>query len=850
MAKDEDDDIVSSGSETESESEEDEDTGLTENQNRLLYMISLYSHKATPGTDEKDEWVRKPALIVLLYEGIVAGVLDFDYAPSSQYIENRRVYLNVSQEGKSDVEFLREEELVNGLQMSSKSFQPITCYQISEKGKELVKRISRKEKEAVHEFVYARGTRELLSALWDGRAYWLESKSGYRRKSTITDTEDVSYVSSAYIPQCLRYGGRPTLSNAHRAHESGVSADNIRDELDEVITLNSVSIIVAEYIPFGANQIVQLNNNVGSTERVQGGYISPAVDDHAADTQVEMSPELTQVDILDYTLTNHINFEAEINFAEESGVIQVETFGVSLNAEGTCFYGLQVEAVMDRIKDNISLDHLSRLLVDVQQDSSAIVDSIISQYQREMMQLVFLGDADNRNKVNLIIANEITPHLTAEEYMDKGEYENELKQVIGDTKAAYDISEHDTLIFGAYGLLVAGPNSRHHEPLLCAYLQFITIDIFLQNFFARLWIMNDDMRTTNKIIEHAEKDPRALKRIRYRICALAEDVIMMEEILSYLLEALEIIEIPPEPPEQAGRSLYERLEISGMRNQLVRRAMDLKKNIAGCHRNLDVLREKSSAVSESKMFHLNEAVDLNTKKMCDLQESNEKSARSLAILQVIFAGMLAFDVLDRLTGPDWSVRSSPWFASFYDGLILATPALWFLVNLIFWILTALLVIYIYNSNNDVAQGITTVRLRIDRKVFTHKLREFLRGKLHSYEERNYDTDNDIVKMTYTDALKHDWGGCRPTITFEYDDRNGYLLTIVVIYNRRKAKKTFAMTAEELREKILDELNNMDVWDIKGEDRSEEDLASDKRAAIQRLLDAEEDDDDEEGGANT
>ena len=52
----------------------------------------------------------------------------------------------------------------------------------------------------------------------------------------------------------------------------------------QVITLNSVSIIVAEYIPFGANQIVQLNNNIGSTERVQGGFISPAVDDKAAGT--------------------------------------------------------------------------------------------------------------------------------------------------------------------------------------------------------------------------------------------------------------------------------------------------------------------------------------------------------------------------------------------------------------------------------------------------------------------------------------------------------------------------------------------------------------------------------------
>lgn len=54
---------------------------------------------------------------------------------------------------------------------------------------------------------------------------------------------------------------------------------------------------------------------------------------------------------------------------------------------------------MDRIKDNISLDHMARLLVDVQQDSSNIVDSIFSQHQRELLNLIFLGDAANRNKV-------------------------------------------------------------------------------------------------------------------------------------------------------------------------------------------------------------------------------------------------------------------------------------------------------------------------------------------------------------------------------------------------------------------------------------------------------------------
>jgi len=835
-----DDDDMSEASETESESVEDEDTGLTENQNRLLYMISLYTKKATHGTDEKDEWVRKQALVVLLFEGIVAGVLDFDYAPASVSIENRRVWMNISQEGKSDIEFLREEELVNGLQMSSKSFQPITCYQISDKGKELVKRISRKEKEAVHEFVYARGTRELLNAKWDGRDYYLVSNiSQYKRRSTITDCEDVSYVSSAYIPQCLRYGGRPTLSNAHRAHESSVGGNNIADELDEVITLNSVSIIVAEYIPFGANQIVQLNNNVGSTERCQGGFISPAIDDHAADTSIQMSPELTSVDILDYTLTNHINFEAEINFANDGDeVVQVETFGVSLNAEGTCFYGLQVEAVLDRIKDNISLDHLSRLLVDVQQDSSAIVDAIISQYQRELMQLVFLGDAENRNKVNLIIANEITPHLTAEEYMDKGEYENELKQVIGDTKAAYDISEHDTLIFGAYGLLVAGPNSRHHEPLLCAYLQFITIDIFLQNFFARIWILNDDLVTTNKIVGDGEKDPRALTRIRYRICILAKDIIMLEEILGYMLEALEIIEIPPEPPEQAGRSLYERLGISGMRNQLLRRAIDLKKNISGISRNLDVLREMSGVVSESKMFLLNESLYLNTKQLCQLQDASERSAGSLQILQNIFGGMLAFDVLDRLTGT-WTVSTSPWFTSFYESFVQNIPMGWFIASFLVWGITAGLIMQSFRSAHYIKQGVTTVRIKINRKIFVEKLNDFLRLKLHSAEERTYDDMQDICKITYTDNLKNDWGGAKPVITLEFDERNEYLFAITVQYNRRMANKQMVFSAEELRKKIMSELNMMDVWDLASEDKSGEDLAADKRKAIQLLLDAEE-----------
>ncbi len=64
--------------------------GLTENQARLLYMISLYTRPARTGA-EKEEWIRKQACLVLIYEAIVAQVLDYDYAPASVLIQDRRV---------------------------------------------------------------------------------------------------------------------------------------------------------------------------------------------------------------------------------------------------------------------------------------------------------------------------------------------------------------------------------------------------------------------------------------------------------------------------------------------------------------------------------------------------------------------------------------------------------------------------------------------------------------------------------------------------------------------------------------------------------------------------------------
>jgi WD repeat-containing protein 35 len=413
--------------------------------------------------------------------------------------------------------------------------------------------------------------------------------------------------------------------------------------------------------------------------------------------------------------------------------------------------------------------------------------------------------------------------------MDKGEYENEFKQVIGDTRAAYDITEQDSLIFGSQGLLVCGPHARNYEPLLCAYLQFTTLDLFLQNFFARIWILNDDLKASNEVVAAVEYDPSALSRSRHRLSTLSNEIILLDQILGYLSEALEMMEIPPEPPEQAGRSLYQRLEISGMRDQLVRRVNDVKKNLVASQRNLDLLRERVDVETHNKSVQMSLELEKNTKQLCALQVSNGDAVRSLKVLQTIFAGMIAFDFLDRITG-DWTVVDASWMSEYFESVIKENVLLWFFVSMVAWAIASFLISKRLFLLNWRSKGTTKLSITINRNIDTEKLRELILEKEKTTEERRYEGKRQIVKVVYDEPLPADWGGAVPSVTLEYDGNNSILLSMIIEYNRRDARKDSVLTADELKQKVMHEYENRAIF-VMDSDHSKNDLAIEKRRSI-------------------
>ena len=57
----------------------------------------------------------------------------------------------------------------------------------------------------------------------------------------MTDVEDISYVCSPFLPDCLRGANTKKMSsNVHRAHEAALGTTDIQDDLTEIVLVSKV----------------------------------------------------------------------------------------------------------------------------------------------------------------------------------------------------------------------------------------------------------------------------------------------------------------------------------------------------------------------------------------------------------------------------------------------------------------------------------------------------------------------------------------------------------------------------------------------------------------------------------
>lgn len=822
---------------------------LSANQFKLLYLISLYA-VASNSTRQNERWVRHVPLLVLMFEGILCDAFDFDYAPASMRLSFKgktlRRWINFSREGKAAIDDLWALRLINGLKLSSDDFQPITAYQVSKHGQHVLGALPLAYQHAVEAFVYPPLVydRHLLSVRYTGHRFVLFA-SGYSKSSSITESDDVSYVSSPFLPRCLRshdesfYHVRER-SNATRARECAQGAMSITKTTSVAVTLGDVYALIGEWVPFGTNQIVALNERLGVLDRCQGGILTSWVDTSPTDTHFRVPVGQTQVRVLDYDFVRFTNFEAESHFPEIPGIVQIENFGMHLNSDGSLIYGIKVEAMMDRLKDDVAIDHLARLLVDVHQDSSMLVNDLLSRYQLSLLEMLYLGDSFQRNKYNCILSKQIVPKLPAQAYVADARYANELAQVVGDIHASHDLSADDVLVVGKAGCLLSGPNVFRYERIFTAYVGLVCRDIFIKNFFARTFVLDATLKEIRQLIHRVHREPATVLVVREKLSAVSKDTILLAETLEYLLESLENLDLSlphcaedlmetldvgseegketprsKRPDADADAKLFQVLALPQLKAQTILRCHDSIKLMENTMLQLEQLQMIAESTATNQLEMACSRVNLNTRALMTAMTQQTELAVTLDALQYFVGGIFLFDVIDRLTGGTWNGHIPDWAMQSIINPILHHPLLWWVLNLLLLALFAMLLKGISDWRKRKSLCWCEASIEVNRSISLEQLDVFLasRGIQSSVALRKaaptgvkrYNRFR-LVKWIESDAAL--WGGVLPEIELSFDDRHGFLLFVSLRFDSKHSPRKLE---EECYHKLLEIFTRAEIF---------------------------------------
>ena len=224
----------------------------------------------------------------------------------------------------------------------------------------------------------------------------------------------------------------------------------------------------------------------------------------------------------------------------------------------------------------------------------------------------------------------------------------------------------------------------------------------------------------------------------------------------------------------------------------------------GAWEEFNILREVTNNARDDIWLRMNEQIQHNTRRVCDLQDSSEKSARALELLQVSSGGLLAFAFLDRLTG-QWSVMDAGWATSL-SNLVLSVPYAWTFFSLLTWGGVASAFLLLLRRYARLAKGTISLRLKIHQRIVLQNFHEYIKTKVLEGEVHKVVDGNHIIRVVWTEEKAGDWGGFGPTVTIELDEATQFMLTVGIRYNRTQARKYLAFNSEELMRQLFEEMH--------------------------------------------
>lgn len=193
-----------------------------------------------------------------------------------------------------------------------------------------------------------------------------------------------------------------------------------------------------------------------------------------------------QIDILEYAADQYVHIVAELRDEDDSGIAQIETFGLRIQSDGMVTSGLELYDAGGVEGKKISLDLLSRIYADMEQDSTGVVQSCISKTQKRMVEDLWGKSWKCRPTYRIVVCKELEPKVAAKYIINDSSMTSEISQVIGKVFGAFDYPR-GVIVIGSSGVLISGINhSKGASPEVLAFVRYGALIIASKQLFSQL----------------------------------------------------------------------------------------------------------------------------------------------------------------------------------------------------------------------------------------------------------------------------------------------------------------------------------------------------------------------------
>ena len=720
----------------------------------LLHLVSLYTGK--------HKSIRKTHLIVILEYCTL-----FDSSPNLISIPGRSLgWINISHYAVEKLTNLIQHDpplLVQVKQTNTTS--PSISYQITPASFKSIF-ISQKIKDIINDQLYPEipmrskilsrySQANLLRVSFDASTnqFFLFNTSS-RILSTVTTPKELSFRSHSFC-----------ANSKQKQKTTPSTAKTIPFTIQPIHTnafqLDSVVLLLSEWIPEGSNQMSRLCTRLGALDRCQNTFFSNHL--IKKDNNKVADINFTKIICTEFDFARYINFQN----SGPSTRFGMHAIGVNFNENGSILYGIEIDEVGESSKKEngnlISTIGLARIIAMIHTDTTELIEDLLTPVQQSLLGAVYADDY--RFKYSLILAMDFRKFfLNPLEYYQNSRNSSELINIIGTIFHIDRLPENHLLFRGEKGCLFVGKQSRNKNILsvLSFFASIMGFSLFIKAYVKSISNMNVSIRN---LFEQVKTSPTTLHlhQIRLVLSNLTRDAVLMETLLQYMSETLsscksQAVASPVVKDGTAGTipiALFYLLKMKKKHTNLSKRLRDVKRLTKGACLKLQLLQTTVNARARQDLMITSKSIDINFDKLKKTTKYTKMNATSYKIIQLLFGASLSFDILDRVSGGDLLGAEGVEIANcsvcwVYEVFPLQKPMLWFAINMVWMLVFVVCLHFVFEHvimKNETTMSITKI---VNLKINVTELKNMLK-KIR--ENRNVINDVTVGTLETLGAAK-------------------------------------------------------------------------------------------------